>query len=70
HNLMRTSDVSMETAKKTFSLVCYQGMPLLDALHKTGWTKSVNLPKENSQLGTLLLEAKMISDEQLREAQE
>lgn len=70
HNLMRTSDVSMETAKKTFSLVCYQGMPLLDALHKTGWTKSLNLPKENSQLGTLLLEANMISEDQLREAQE
>lgn len=70
HNLMRTSDVSMDTAKKTFSLVCYQGMPLLDALQKTGWTQSLNLPKENSQLGTLLLEANMISESQLMEAQE
>lgn len=70
HALMRTSDVTMETAKKTFSLVCYQGMPLIDALQRTGWTPSVNLPKETSQLGTLLLEAEMISEEQLREAQE
>ncbi len=70
HALMRTSDVTMETAKKTFSLVCYQGMSLIDALQRTGWTPSVNLPKETSQLGTLLLEAEMISEEQLREAQE
>lgn len=70
HALMRTSDVTMDTAKKTFSLVCYQGMPLIDALQRTGWTPSVNLPKETSQLGTLLLEAEMISEEQLREAQE
>ncbi len=70
HALMRTSDVTMETAKKTFSLVCYQGMPLIDALQRTGWTPSVNLPKETSQLGTLLLEAEMVSEEQLREAQE
>lgn len=70
HALMRTSDVTMETAKKTFSLVCYQGMPLIDALHRTGWTPAVNLPKETSQLGSLLLEAEMISEEQLREAQE
>ncbi len=70
HVLMRTSDVPMDTAKKTFSLVCYQGMPLLDALQRTGWTPSVNLPKENSQLGTLLLEANLISEEQVHEAQE
>jgi hypothetical protein len=70
HGLMRTSDVSMETAKKTFSLVCYQGMPLLNALQRTGWTPSVNLPKENSQLGTLLLDAKLISEEQVHEAQD
>jgi hypothetical protein len=70
HVLMRTSDVPMETAKKTFSLVCYQGMPLLDALQRTGWTPSVNLPKENSQLGTLLMEANLISEEQVHEAQE
>jgi hypothetical protein len=70
HGLMRTSDVSMETAKKTFSLVCYQGMPLLNALQRTGWTPSVNLPKENSQLGTLLLDANLISEEQVHEAQE
>ncbi|MBI2809764.1 MAG: hypothetical protein HYX67_02880 [Candidatus Melainabacteria bacterium] len=70
HALMRTSDVTMETAKKTFSLVCYQGMPLIDALQRTGWTPSVNLPKETIQLGTLLLEAEMISEDQLREAQE
>ncbi|MBS1956414.1 MAG: hypothetical protein JST89_19665 [Cyanobacteria bacterium SZAS-4] len=70
HALMRTSDVAMDTAKKTFSLVCYQGMPLIDALQRTGWTPSVNLPKETSQLGRLLLEAEMISEEQLHEAQE
>jgi hypothetical protein len=70
HGLMRTSDVSMETAKKTFSLVCYQGMPLLNALQRTGWTPSVNLPKENSQLGTLLLDANLISEEQVHEAQD
>jgi hypothetical protein len=70
HALMRTSDVTMETAKKTFSLVCYQGMPLIDALQRTGWTPSLNLPKETSQLGTLLLEAGMVNEEQLREAQE
>jgi hypothetical protein len=70
HALMRTSDVSMETAKKTFSLVCYQGMPLIDALQRTGWTPSLNLPKETSQLGTLLLEAEMVTEEQLSEAQE
>lgn len=70
HSLMRTSDVTMETAKKTFALVCYQGVPLIDALQRTGWTPSPNLPKETSQLGTLLLEAELINEEQLREAQE
>ncbi len=70
HALMRTSDVTMETAKKTFSLVCYQGVPLIDALQRTGWTQSLNLPKETSQLGTLFLEAGIITEEQLREAQE
>lgn len=70
HSLMRTADVPMETAKKTFKLVCYQGMSLLDALHKTGWTPSINLPKENSRLGKLLLEAKLVTEEQLAEAQD
>ena len=70
HSLMRTSDVTMETAKKTFALVCYQGVPLIDALQRTGWTPSPNLPKETSQLGTLLLEAGLINEDQLREAQE
>lgn len=70
HALMRTSDVTMETAKKTFSLVCYQGMPLIDALQRTGWTPSLNLPRETSQLGTLLLEAGLVTEDQLREAQE
>lgn len=70
HALMRTSDVTMEIAKRTFSLVCYQGMPLIDALQRTGWTPSPNLPKETSQLGTLLLEANMITPDQLREAQD
>jgi len=71
HEFAKSLGVPTEVSRKAFNFVCYDGIPMVDAIEKAGWapptppTVDIN---ERSKLGQLLFESGFISQDQLKEA--
>ncbi|HEY9784763.1 MAG TPA: hypothetical protein V6D17_05110, partial [Candidatus Obscuribacterales bacterium] len=69
-NLMRTSGLPIAVARKAVSFVRAEGLPIREALQRAGWDVTPDpSPIAISRLGSLLVEAQVITQEQLEEAQ-
>jgi hypothetical protein len=71
HEFAKTLGVPTEVSRKAFNYVCYDGIPIVDAIEKAGWApptppnQDIN---ERSKLGQLLFESGFINEDQLHEA--
>jgi hypothetical protein len=71
HEFAKSLGVPTEVSRRAFNFVCYDGIPIVDAIEKAGWAPPVP-PKvdinERSKLGQLLFDSGFISEDQLEEA--
>jgi hypothetical protein len=67
--LIKKNDLPVPIAGRAFNLVRSDGVSLHEALKKSGWTQSSEAAPAPSRLGSLLCDAKLITRDQLEEAQ-
>lgn len=69
-SLMKTNEIEPDVVRKAYTHMTTEGLNMLEALARAGWNQKADKSgAHTSKLGGLLLDAKIINQQQLEEAQ-